>query len=101
MNLRHATALVLVGWYLMAPPDSCPLLDGVPCSEPFSKWATVSSYDTAEACRQDLVSMWTFDRNQLKKLKQQDQSYSYRIWAVKHVNHSLCISTDDPRLKTN
>ena len=43
MNLRHAAALALVGWYLMVPPLSNP-------SAPLSKWNLYRSYDTAREC---------------------------------------------------
>jgi hypothetical protein len=48
VNLRHAAALALMGWYLMLAPS-------VPSGSnaPLSNWRTVGSYDSAEACNEN------------------------------------------------
>ncbi len=43
MNLRHAAALTLVGWYLMVPPESGMKL-------PISQWEHVGSFDKIDDC---------------------------------------------------
>ena len=83
MNLRHAAALALVGWYLMVPPISRQgeFLDNAP----LSKWTLLDSMDSAsdcnaEASRSDMRSKSEIRRN------------------VK-IDHSKCMASDDPSLK--
>jgi hypothetical protein len=49
MNLTHAAALALVGWYLMVPPRLGPYrrLD---YAAPISRWNLIQSFDTPTAC---------------------------------------------------
>ena len=52
MNLRHAAALALLGWYLMIPPV---VSDGhggyiALIDSPLSKWAANRSFDHADEC---------------------------------------------------
>ncbi|MGC2441973.1 hypothetical protein [Candidatus Binatus sp.] len=87
MNLRHAAALALVGWYLMMPPVTP---DGrVQKSAPLSTWEITSSYDTADDCEKvRLVSSgWMANSNGQKR------EHTPRADA------EACVSTDDPRLK--
>jgi hypothetical protein len=53
MNLRHAAALALVGWYLMVPPFTAQRAGPVDVDDqaPLSKWTIAGSFDTAEQCR--------------------------------------------------
>jgi hypothetical protein len=51
MNLHHAAALALVGWYLMvAPPDADYLLV---TSAPVSKWIILQRFDAAKNCEEE------------------------------------------------
>ena len=92
MNLRHAAALALVGWYLMAPPATCPLLDGVMCKEPLSQWSIVEGFDAAQSCNNSLTSLQNF-------WGRLDLSNPAAHQSLKRVVHYQCVSTDDPRLK--
>ncbi len=52
MKLRHAAALALVGWYLMAPPMP---VDGqgsarILRNAPLRNWTLVRSFDSARNC---------------------------------------------------
>jgi mono/diheme cytochrome c family protein len=47
MNLRHAAALALVGWYLMVPLNNAGQVDP---HAPLSSWHQWSAYDTAAQC---------------------------------------------------
>jgi hypothetical protein len=47
MKPRHAAALALVGWYLMAPPLEGPNVDPF---APLSKWVVIKAYATPTAC---------------------------------------------------
>jgi hypothetical protein len=46
MKLRHAAALALVGWYLMAPPmSSWPGTPWIDPNAPLSKWQFIGRID--------------------------------------------------------
>jgi hypothetical protein len=51
MKLRHATALALVGWYLVQPPESS-LVPGkdYPAKAPFSEWLVVGAVKSQAEC---------------------------------------------------
>jgi hypothetical protein len=88
MKLRHAAALALVGWYLLAPPASdigkrWLLTDD---SEPLAKWKLVNSFDSASECRDDLLV-------RLNGAKKTNQA------STRFVESFKCIASDDPRLK--
>jgi len=88
MNLRHAAALALVGWYLMVPPIE---KERVNPSAKFSTWgiyATIERYDDCESLRQ--VDFARFSKQSAKAAK---------LIAAQMV-FSACIATDDPRLKS-
>ena len=94
MNLRHAAALALVGWYLMVPPYS---ERPIPPSNlpPLSKWSIYQRYNTPDECRQvrsDITSGWLQD--------------SPPDFVQRFVNNfkstfarAKCVATNDPRLK--
>jgi hypothetical protein len=91
MNRRHAAALTLVGWYLMAPPISSVKSKRNPSSglydaystRPLGAWEIDGSYDTARECRAAL-----------DKANQQAKQGCPDCSAL-----AECIATDDPRLK--
>jgi hypothetical protein len=91
-KLRHAAALVLAGWYLMAPPLHMPAYR-VDLSAPISAWDIIGSFNTASDCMEILT-----------KLKKQYPSalHSKKEKALhRRTDNSRCIATDDPRLKKN
>jgi hypothetical protein len=51
MNLRHAAALALMGWYLMVPPFSA--LNTPDPYAPLNKWRVVHSFETSNECEAD------------------------------------------------
>jgi hypothetical protein len=92
MNLRHAAALALVGWYLMIPP-----LVGDPFyidhTARLSEWKIESSYDTAEQCES------------ARKRKSGDSGLSGQILEPGSrammdaaLGYAQCVANDDPRL---
>jgi hypothetical protein len=96
MNLSHATALVLVGWYLIVPPvrvhdgQRGPELGPVP-SAPRSEWWKSKMIGSRAECQQKLDRMLY-------------QSYHDPIPAEVAAGEAAirlpeCVSTDDPRLK--
>jgi hypothetical protein len=90
MKVRHATALALVGWYLMIPPGQPGKKQLTPdVNAPLSEWSIQSSFDTAAEC--------TEAQQQLHKdiSKSEDSATSTELLMA------TCIATDDPRLKGN
>jgi len=84
MKLRHAaTAIALIGWYLMLPPQTR------------TWWVGQERYDDGAA-----LSSWTiersFDKADVCQAAQQQAGD-----ATMSMGHALCVATDDPRLKSN
>src|ERR1019366_1194221 len=50
MKLRHATALGLIGWYLMIPPRGASEPNAFDDHAPLSRWFVFSSHDAAHEC---------------------------------------------------
>ena len=103
MRIHHATALALVGWYLM-----------VQGTEPMSQWKTIFVTDSGKACQQLL---WKIHKDAAADLKQHFNS-DVDVESIKRamqratspsqldkIGHdvddlaTVCIATDDPRLK--
>ncbi len=86
MNLRHAAALALVGWYLMVPPPDHP-------DAPLALWTHPLRYDTAEECEANRKRI-------LENAKHGPLPLSFnREREVELASLRKCIATDDPRLK--
>jgi hypothetical protein len=86
LNIRHSAALALVGWYLMMPPDYVPpggKGGHYDISAQFSKWTTVTGFDTVDAC--DTQRM-RWENSQQKEL-------------IEMSVYGKCIAADDVRLK--
>ena len=119
MNLRHAAALALVGWYLMVPPFSKTDQYGnthADPSAPLSEWEfynelrTTVSHDRAHALefrtrddcerkRKEFYDGW-FGTNSRPGGKDIVRWDSIAIGAKTEViTYEKCISSDDPRLK--
>ena len=104
MNLRHAAALALVGWYLMTPPfisvgpnpRDASLDKSVPDSEaPLSKWQWSGSFDSVDACQREQEKEIAEAQNRELALPvaERDRGVEMDFWEAR------CIATDDPRLK--
>jgi hypothetical protein len=113
MKPRHATALALVGWYLMVPPQ---LVVGgrvlsYDLNAPFSKWEQGGSFDSAEECNRGWAQHLDLANNlanaptsehDLRKYgvtRKQDKVFSYV--QIEAARMARCIASDDPRLKGN
>jgi hypothetical protein len=91
MKPRHAAALALVGWYLLSPVSPSEnsgylgrlqdRLFGPASIPPMSEWKQLGAFDTAEKCEAAKI--------------QAEKS------AEEQIAQSVCIASDDPRLKRN
>jgi hypothetical protein len=90
MKLRHAAALVLVGWYLMVPPTKD--ANQIDPSVRLPKWVVLRAFDTANACNEAQDQL----RYRVSRLNLQIPVASAVSEAAEF---SQCISSDDPRLK--
>ncbi len=96
MNLRHAAALALVGWYLMTPLGD-PKTGKMYYEAPLKYWRIDDSFDSAKECKQGLLrNLDWFQQHQPKVTFDKDSpdTLGYRGAIA-----ALCIGTDDPRLK--
>ena len=98
MTIRHASALALVGWYLMTPP-ALPDTDqnhGAPVytdiNAPISRWETIESFDEALACQNSL-------RQHLERIRTVRNCDTIGGPVCRGFKTAKCIATDDPRLK--
>jgi hypothetical protein len=126
MNPRHAAALALVGWYLMAPPPQADPTTGLPngaadVRAPFKYWDNEGSFDSAKECSSNLESNIRLlmqveanmrsrhlsERQESAEDEKVDQaaklprgwSYGLRYYGLAKAIGAQCIATDDPRLK--
>jgi hypothetical protein len=107
MNLRHAAALALVGWYLMVPPvgknDDGDIVIGI--VRPFHDWFISRNYDSAEECRRDAILQTRSGpkpelTGKVFFYPTNDLAPGDDVAVVELLNkHAQCIATDDPRLK--
>jgi hypothetical protein len=102
MNVRHAAALALVGWYLMLPP----LPQGktaIDTSAPIGTWLILSSHDSAEGCEHAKAeALQKYSESTVRKVgvtaPTQTEVYHEPIVGMHAPLFATCIGTDDPRL---
>jgi hypothetical protein len=98
---RHLAALVLVGWYLMMPPDSSKIPHDVDADVPLSHWIVVTTYDDQDTCENALTGIQnsqtdpiTLDKSgKLKRLDRHDDAL-----AKARALNAACVASDDIRL---
>jgi len=97
MNPRHAAALTLVGWYLIAPPTSPGKIHD---DLPLSRWQSVGheSFKTKLDCEAKFAELYnpTIDERMRSDPRVSSEAYKSFYRFMKDVQ---CIATDDPRLK--
>ncbi len=100
ITLRHAAALALVGWHLMlAPRTSDTLPVTYDAKAPLSEWNVMDSYDTAAECdkgRHELPNQIL--QNEDKMTAETKVAATQTIANL--LSSSICIASDDPRLKS-
>jgi len=106
MNLRHAAALALVGWYLMVPPiESCNgAFSGHACDQPpLAEWRTVGTYDSLSACGNSKALWIEKGKMYLGEMEASSRSPTTRMPSYEASATidlaATCVSSDDPRLK--
>lgn len=104
MKIRHAAALLLMGWILMVPPDST-IPHSVDSAAPLSRWREIAEFDNAGDCRKALVTLQTKnpdfpatldptgERRGFKKRQPADPELAHA-----RVSNATCIASDDPRM---
>ena len=107
MNLRHAAALALVGWYLVAPPivhDPGRWHPNVVA--PVNEWIVAKSFDSVADCekRSEEDSKNAQDPQSLVSMtKQMNSMGAGPVWhsddLLMEMINEHCIASDDPRLK--
>ncbi len=120
MTLRHAAALVLVGWYLMVPPwvfkNAAVSMWGLDTDAPLSKWTFEGSSDSAKQCEEARAERKYFEprANQAretmgavefqKAIRSNSASAAASLSDVREflqAKEGQCIVADDSRLKGN
>jgi hypothetical protein len=103
MNLRHATALALMGWYLMVPPFVH--YDPRELWAPVSQWKIVERFDTATACKGYLQEMKEDPGALHGEYKVASKFQTEGLNRMRHMRidsfalrYAGCIFSDDPRL---
>ena len=94
MNIRHAAALTLVGWHLMVPPlkydrAGHPITDlrgneMADWTASLSDYWNVESFDSAQECKDAQTPFISSHEG---------------AWSPSQRLASVCIASDDPRLK--
>ena len=86
MTLRHAAALALVAWYLMAAPTlRDPRNDSfaIDLNAPLQAWQILDSYYSAADC----------------EMAGRDLVETASLYANTIAFYTLCVAADDPRLR--
>jgi len=105
MNLRHAAALALAGWYFIMPPTRINRLPkgnsvvNMDIKAPLSQWQIVGRFDSTKDCNEypdQLRKMQRETENpNISAVEKRNEEATMNILLAK----SRCNSTDDPRLK--
>jgi hypothetical protein len=86
MNLRHAGALAIVGWYLMtAPVENVGQFSSVKREVPISEWTRGEQFDSKEQCEGARKEYLEYPPIPLREMKD--------------LLVAECVASDDPRLK--
>ena len=90
MNLRHAAALALVGWYLMVPPQQS-FKDHKYYEAPLVEWTHKATFDAEFECKQE-ISKGCHHYEHI-------EGYYGMLGLEGPLCRARCVATDDPRLK--
>lgn len=105
MNLRHAAAIALSGWYLLVPPGSCKpewVSQGkpTPCAAPLSEWIVTLSFSSRDKCDTERKADISYGNQEMANAN--DSGDKVLVDSTRKIYWRAlterCISTDDPRL---
>ena len=105
MNLRHAAAIALSGWYLLVPPGACRpewVSQGkhTPCAAPLSEWIVTLSFSSRDKCDAERMADISYANQEMANANDSGDKMvvdsSRKIYW--RALTELCISSDDPRL---
>jgi hypothetical protein len=104
MNLRHAAAFAMVGWYLIVPPNST-VPHSIDSTAPVSRWTIITKFAGGDSCKQALTELQNKNGDpanldatgKLRRFKRR-QSADPELGRAR-VSNAACIASDDPRLK--
>ena len=104
MKLRHGAALAIVAWYLMIPPINAD--NRVDAGVPLSDWRKSVSFDSARECETSLkdaienpMTPSEYQAAAQATLKAKMLPLS-RSEMARRMQESVCVSADDPSLKS-
>ena len=86
MSFRDISAVVLIGWILIAPSIDC-ARRGLQTEKPMSEWERGDHFSSRESCESYRATVVDAEKNDSGNIY--NQRYSY----------SICVQEDDPRLK--
>jgi hypothetical protein len=97
MKVDQATALTLIGWYLMLPPFtgdlSHPSTSTDP-SRPLSQWQNAGAFDSAAGCAHALSHLGTVEDATAAKVARNTDSYqTFLNCLVLQATEAQCIAT--------
>ena len=101
MKPRHAAALALVGWYLIAPPPRTEDGNDYDPKAPLSEWQEIGKFETIEECRKYPARLPEIMHGFYVEHPEIGESGERRDNAVRKalLAQAQCVATDDPRLK--
>jgi hypothetical protein len=110
VNVRHAAALVFVGWYLMMPPltktgpDSYNLPPDT--SAPISKWtySVVDHFDAEEECKTELTNRQSLIETRIRSQNMagrfgREAGQTIGQYYSETVKAARCVPDTDPGIK--
>jgi hypothetical protein len=90
--MRRAVVVLLCGWYLLLPPTTGkPVFPLVDTDAPLIRWTQIGSFDSAKDCSNEQGEHGL-------ELTKPNYHESFKGQAAQYIQ-SLCIASDDPRLK--
>jgi hypothetical protein len=101
VKLRHAAALALVGWYLMAP-STYPGPNGsfvTKSTVPLRLWQNIGSYDHVVDCEDERRAFLDLKKTESPSAFAKE-SLRVKLSIISSWS-AVCVSTEDPRLKGN
>jgi len=105
LNVRHAAAIALTGWYLLVPPGSCKpewVSQGkpLPCAAPLSDWIVTLSFSSRDKCDAERRADISYGKQEIANAH--DSHDEMPVESTRKIYWRAlterCISTDDPRL---